>query len=119
VESLAANKSKEVQEKLKSLVELQGTAVNHISAFGYKFDSAFWIVVQTDSDRNRLISDRNLLGNLNVVFEECGYLQIIAAIWDEEIRNPELANLQKPTVVIESQETIDRNYDGNWYQAMK
>jgi hypothetical protein len=112
-------KSKEVQKLLRQIVEAQGVRVQHISAFGYKYDSAFWIAVDTDLERDRLKADQALLQKLHSVFEQAGYLKIIHDTWDKEINKPALEYLKHPGIVIESQETVDRDWGGNWYQCMK
>lgn len=117
--SLTADKSKEVQSQLEQMVEAQGVKVLHISAFGFKYDSAFWIAVSKDSERDRLVSDNKLLEGVNAVFVNSGYQKIIEDIWNKEINNPVLGYLKKLSIVFQSQETVDREYKGNWYYAMK
>jgi hypothetical protein len=112
-------KSQEIQNLLKEAVEEQGVSVKFLSAFGYKFDSAFWIAVQTDSERDKLYADKAFLQRLNAIISESGYLQIIEGIWNKEINNPALQYLKKPGITFESQETVDRDYEGNWFQCMK
>jgi hypothetical protein len=115
----AAEKSQEVQALLKRLVEAQGVPVHFISAFGHKFDSAFWIAVGTDRERDQLKADRTLLARLNAVFEESGYQRLVEDIWEREVHMPALAYLKTMGIVFESQETVDRDYQGNWYYCMK
>lgn len=115
----ASEKSHEVQRILRHLVEERSTPAQHISAFGFKYDSAFWIAVKTDVERERLKGDEQFLARLNAVFVESGYLDIVEEIWNTEIKNPSLAYLKRPCIEIESQETVDRDYGGHWFYAMK
>ncbi|MFD2262674.1 hypothetical protein ACFSM5_07220 [Lacibacterium aquatile] len=112
-------KSKEIQKILKTMVKERGAAVLHITAFGYQYDSAFWIAVKTDADRDALVADEVFNAKLNAVFQETGYLQLIEEIWNLKINNPELGCLRTPGIVFESQETVDRDFDGSWWYAMK
>jgi hypothetical protein len=112
-------KSREIQKLLKEAVEEQGVSVKFLSAFGYKFDSAFWIAVQTDSERDKLRANEDLLQRLNAIIKESGYLQIIEDIWNKEIHNPDLEYLKTPGITFESQETADRVFKGNWYHCMQ
>jgi hypothetical protein len=116
---VAESKSQEVQDLLKRLVEGQGVPVLHISAFGYKYDSAFWIAVGKDAERDALQADRALLERLRGVFDETGYRQLMEDKWQAQINNPQLDYLRKPAVTFESQETVDRDYAGNWYHRLK
>ena len=115
----SVKKSREIQNLLKEAVEEQGVGVKFLSAFGYKFDSAFWIAVQTDVERDKLCANEALLQRLNAIISESGYLRIIEDIWNKEINNPALQYLKKPEITFESQETVDRDYKGNWYHCMK
>jgi hypothetical protein len=116
---LAAAKSKEVQTLLKSIVESRGIAVEHVTAFGFKYDSAFWIAVGTDAERERLFVDHQLHEDLFAVFAKTGYLRLVEKIWNDEVKNPRLTHFQKPSFTFQSQETVDRDFRGNWYYAMK
>lgn len=118
-ESSAAKKSKEVQKLLKSMVEEKGIMVKHISPIGFKYDSAFWIAVNTDAEREIFYNDQEFRDQLYAVFEKTGYLKIIEDVWNKKIKNPDLNYLKKPSIAFESQETVDRDYGGNWYYAMK
>jgi hypothetical protein len=116
---VAEKKSQEVQTRLKRMVEDGGIPVRHIWAFGYKYDSAFWVAVNKDSERDALQADRALLDRLNGVFDETGYRQLMEDKWQAEINNPQLEYLKTPGITFESQETVDREYGGNWYHRVK
>ena len=113
------NISKQIQKLMKSKVEQNGIKVLHISAFGYKFDSAFWIVVETDKQKEVLNKNEKLIAELKGLFNETGYMDLISKIWEQEVKQQSLDYLKTPGIVFESQQTVDRDFEGNWYHAMK
>lgn len=115
----AEKQSEYVQQLLRRMVEEQGIPVLHISAFGHKFDSGFWIAVNTDAERDRLFADEPFRARLQAVFKNTGYLALIEDIWNREIKLPELAYLKTPGITFESQETVDRDHGGSWYSRVK
>ena len=119
MESSPKEKSREVQKLIKRAVEEQGVHVKFIFAFGYKVDSAFWIAVHTDAEKDLLRANKALLQQLNAIFSESGYLQMMEDVWRKEISNPVLQYLKKPGIVFESQETVDRDFQGSWYYCVK
>ena len=117
--SAAAQKSREICDRFRRMVEDFGVPVTNIFAFGHKYDSAFWIAVQTDAERDRLANDKALLARMRAVFEETGYQALIEDIWDKDVHLPALEYLKTLGIAFESQETVDRDHGGNWYYAMK
>lgn len=109
--------SAKLQRLLKAEVERQGINVLHLHAFGYLYDSAFWVAVPTDAERDRLINDHAIVARMNAFFEDTGYLDLarkkcgrkLAAIGEAVVAN----------IVFESQETVDRDYQGSWLYATR
>jgi hypothetical protein len=113
------SKSEAIQKLIKAEVERAGVRVLHISAFGFKFDSAFWIGVQTDAQKERLSADAALHTRLQAIFDATSYRKFIEDKWGDEFRRTGMANLLEMGIVFESQQTVDRDFSGNWFHAMK
>lgn len=111
--------SKNIQKRLKAEVQRDGTEVLHVFAFGYKFDSAFWIGVRTDTERDCLLSDEALRARLNAIIAKTGYAEKARKKYGVEFRKAGHDYLFDIGVTFESQETVDRTFDGNWWLAMK
>ena len=109
--------SLDIQAHLKTEVEALGVAVLHVTAFGYLFDSAFWVAVASDAERDRLLNDAALKGRLQAYIRELGYADLARKEHGEAlVRSQYLFDIG---VTYESQETVDRVWGGNWYHAMK
>ena len=109
--------SLDIQAHLKTEVEALGVKVLHISAFGYLFDSAFWVAVAADAERDRLLDDEDLKARLQAYIRDLGYADLARKEHGEAlVRSPYLFDIG---VTYESQETVDRVWGGNWYHAMK
>jgi hypothetical protein len=65
---------------------------------------AIWITTKTDQDRDRLRANQALLSELRATLINLGYPP-------DAVPNVGFA--------FESQETVDRDYDGSWYNAVK
>jgi hypothetical protein len=119
--------SRAVQTLLKAAVERRGVPVLFISPLGHSIDTAFWIAVPTDQQRDRLAADADLATEFHRIFEDSGYLALVHAQWDKDWRRPqyddkvrhEMAYQRHPSVTIESQESVDREQGGNWWHRMK
>ena len=85
------------------MVEDHGVPVTGNFAFGHKYDSAFWISVHTDAERDRLANDTALLARMRAVFEETGYQALIEDIWEKEVPMPALEYLKTLGIGFESQ----------------
>ena len=101
------------------MVEEHGVPVTNVFAFGHTYDSAFWIAVPTDAERDRLANDKDLLARMRAVFADTGYQALIEDIWDKDIHLPALEYLKTLGIAFESEETVARDHGGNWYHAMK
>ena len=64
----------------------------------------YWVSVQTDKERERLKSDKNLMKRLHKI--------VIDQKYPEEGR-------EQVKINFESQETIDRDWGGNWFEYLK
>ncbi len=110
--------SLDIQAHLKTEVEALGVEVIHISAIGYLFDSAFWVAVPTDAERDRLLDEAGLKARVQAYIRDIGYAGL-ARQQHEAALNPKSHYLFDIGVTYESQETVDRVWGGNWYHAMK
>jgi hypothetical protein len=64
----------------------------------------YWICVRTDAERDRLASDPNLVASLRQTLVECAY---------------PLEGRSEVHIGFESQETVDRESEGNWWYHWK
>ena len=108
-------KSKGVKKLLKTMVEKKGIKVKDIKTIGYPYDSSFWIAVSTDLERDKLLKDKKFHDHLHTVFEKTGYLKMVEDFKKQKppVFCPELY------ITYQSQETVDRDYEGSWFYAMK
>lgn len=65
---------------------------------------AVWITTDTDTQRDELLRIGALIGQFRVAFRDAGYPEGAIA----EIR-----------FEFESQQTVDRDFNGNWWHAVK
>ena len=65
---------------------------------------AYWITTKTDAERDRLSADAGLIASFRAALAEAGY--------------PADA-ISRGGFAFESQETVDRVHDGNWWYAVK
>jgi hypothetical protein len=97
-----------VQEKISIICTAELRERFELSHYGANYIHpgflVFWIRIQSDKERDRLRSDVQLMHRLRQTLIEAGY--------PEEGRNDVDINF-------ESQETINREYGGNWYNYMK
>lgn len=112
-------RSNEIQTLLKRAVRARGYKVVHVAGIGYQYDSAFWIFVKTDAERDKLRNDKEMAEQLSSLFEKTGYTAYIRQLWAEEINDPKQEDLKQPHIVFESRETVKRDNGGNYCHAMK
>ena len=101
--STAAKKSREICDRFRRMVEDRGVPVTNVFAFGHKYDSAFWIAVPTDAERDRLRDDAALLARLRAVFADTGYQALIEEFWDRDVHLPALEYLKTLGIAFESE----------------
>jgi hypothetical protein len=65
---------------------------------------AFWICVATDAQRDSLLADWTFPERMRRIVADCGYPQ---------------DSVDRVGFTSESDETVDRDWNGNWYHAMK
>ncbi len=75
--------------------------VEHVVAFSPPFDYWLWLGTSTDDERDRLMRDRSIVGLLR----------------DLTQRHGPKATFEGFTV--ESQETVDRDYEGSWFYRLR
>ncbi len=98
----------DVESDIKALMKQYFKGRYWVTHYGaYDIDAknlVYWICVDTDSERDKLRSDKSLNGELSEILIKRNY--------------PEKA---RPLVGIdfESQQTVDRESDGNWWMHFK
>lgn len=79
-----------------------------VTSFGaidlYPACLAFWICVATDAQRDALLGDPTFAARMRRIVADCGYPQ---------------DSVDRVGFTSESDETVDRDWGGNWYHAMK
>jgi hypothetical protein len=77
--------------------------VGYVSAFPDRDQCAVWLGTNTDSEVSQL-----RVPDLSV--------RVAAVLADAGFLGPDLAGLP---VITQSEETVDRDYDGNWFYALR
>jgi hypothetical protein len=104
--------SNEVQARLREMVEAYSVPVRSTFAFGLMCDQSFWITVHTDKERDRILNDADLMVRINAVFDT-GYRAAAEELWKGRDVIKELF------ISVQSQETVDREFAGQWHYATK
>jgi hypothetical protein len=92
-------------QRLAKLSAQEPIWVTHYGAFDIQpRHLVYWICVKTDGERDRLRADRPLLANLRQLLVDFDY-------------PPE--GRDHVHIGFESQETVDRDSDGNWWHHWK
>jgi hypothetical protein len=78
--------------------------VEYVAAFPNQDDFSVWLCTQTDEQRNRLGATNPLLADVREVLENAGF---------------PARQLSYLATITQSQETVDRDYEGNWFYAMR
>lgn len=78
--------------------------VEYVAAFPDQQPFAVWLGTATDSEAQRLRASPTVHGQVHDVLQTCGF------------QGHDLTELK---VVIQSQETVDRDYAGNWFYALR
>jgi hypothetical protein len=89
------------KELLREFREHGVSRVEWVIAFSPPFDFRAWLATSTDADRDALAADPDLDGRVRRLTEKAG-----------------LADLFQGTTV-ESQETVDREYEGSWFYRLR
>jgi hypothetical protein len=90
------------------LVELFGsdgvTEVRVGAAFPRVNGVDVWLCTSTDDEKDRLRSKTRHLADVQAVLQGAGFSDV---------------DIAKSTVTVQSQETVDRNFEGNWFYATR
>ncbi len=89
---------------LERLADRNVTEVRFVAAFPDLDDFSVWLCTATDAERNRLGDHLPLLAEVRRALLEVGFTE------------EEVAGLQ---TTAEAQETVDRDYEGSWFYAMR
>ena len=76
--------------------------VEFVTAFGEPYVSSVWLGTSTDSERDELLDVPDLLGLVHDVLQPSGF---------------ELSLITEATA--QSQETVDRDFEGKWFYALR
>jgi hypothetical protein len=82
----------------------QLTRVEYVPAFSPPWMVSVWLGVETDEDRDRLLRHPDLGDEVAAVLARCG-LHEAGGVYDG--------------VVVQSEETVRRDYEGSWFYAMR
>lgn len=98
----------QAEREIEALAVAHGHAATGIFSHGaadiHPRHLAFWLTFDTDAGRDLFLNDRPLLDAIRAKLVALGY--------------PETA-VPHVGVTAESQETVDRDFEGNWRYAMK
>jgi hypothetical protein len=78
--------------------------VEYVSAFPDQDDLAVWLGTATDSEADRLRQQQGLRDRVSAMLSRAGFTG---------------EQLEGLLVVIQSQETVDREYAGSWFYALR
>jgi hypothetical protein len=101
----AADKAKrELQDRIQD--RAPGAKVSDLGCIGDLGPESLgvWVKTRTDAERDGLLADATLKQTLDQALSQAGY--------------PEAA-IPHVELTIQSQETVDRDYEGNWFYAMR
>lgn len=80
------------------------TTTRFVGAFPDLPGAGVWLCTTTDAERDALQADAGLLGSIRDVMREVGFSSLDVA---------------ETGVVVQSQQTVDRAYEGSWFFAMR
>ena len=89
------------QDLLRDLRDVGIDHVEYVVAFSAPFDFSVWLGTATDATRDSLASDPALNDRVRRLADEHG---LAAALGD---------------VIVESKETLDREYEGQWFYRLR
>jgi hypothetical protein len=78
--------------------------IEYVAAFPDQDDFSVWLCTETDEQRDRLGTEQPLLDQVRQVLRGAGFTA----------RQVALASL-----TAQSQETVDRSYEGSWFYALR
>jgi len=107
VDNTLEDTTKEAEKRLREFVDLSGV---RCSVFSIAADDlnpghcVFWVTLKADTEKEKVLNMNNLETEFLNILRSVGY--------------PANA-IQHVRIEIESQETVDRDYIGNWWQATR
>lgn len=104
--------AEKVRNVLKESAEAQGASVQSVFSYGTGYDSVFWIQVQSDHERDELKKNNDFIKSLFDKIKYSGYPEEVKEFLGIKI------SFKNLYIEIESQETVDREYAGNWRYRM-
>ncbi|TCC47895.1 hypothetical protein E0H75_24470 [Kribbella capetownensis] len=91
-----------LKEELQREFRKQGVDhVEYVLAFSAPFDVWVWLGTATDAERDTLAADRALDDRVRAAADRCGLAEIVRG------------------TAVESNETVDREYDGQWFYRLR
>lgn len=90
------------QELIRAFAQRGVSRVEFTTAFSPPFGSAAWLGTTSDDQRDRLLASSDLLSEVHAVLRRA---------------NRNLALIDGVTA--QSQQTVDRDYDGSWFYALR
>ncbi len=108
-----------LQKTIKDTVEKHGITVKWIYASGLYYEHVFVVAVQSDHEQNELQNNKMLKRELDASVELSGYRNLVEQSWTRHVHDASLSYLKNIQIIFASQESVDRDFNGNWYHAMK
>jgi hypothetical protein len=99
--------TKEAENRIKEFIKLNGFECNVFSIAANDLDPShcvFWVTIKTDMEKEKILKVENLKLTFFNILRSVGY--------------PADA-IQSVQIAVESQETVDRDYIGNWWHATR
>jgi hypothetical protein len=75
--------------------------VEYVPAFSAPFDVWVWLGTATDAERDALAADRALDDRVRRAADGCGLAELVTG------------------TTVESKQTVDREYDGQWFYRLR
>jgi len=77
--------------------------LDYVAGFAPPYDFAVWLQTETDAQRDALQADPGLEADVGAHLQDAG-------LWARDLLR---------RVVVQSQETVDRDCEGSWFYAMR
>lgn len=93
------------EHELLKRVEARGvTRVASVAAFPDVPGAWIWLCTMTDAERDNLIEDPTIVSTGLSTLEDAGFVS---------------SDTSRSGVVVQSQETVDRDFEGSWFHAQR
>ena len=113
------HKRRDLERLFKAEIERTGVPVIQAFTVGDKYSSAYWFVVQSDAHKNRLQTDMALQQRLSDIFELSGFMALLRKHQAKGRLKNSLSDPFCLGITFESQETVDRDFEGSWFYATR